>query len=84
MAGDGPVAAMVRPDDLWFYSTADGDAEVVSTEYHGSGWLATVALADGTEVLVNTSHLDEPSKGQRGRLSLVEGHTQVVVSMGDA
>lgn len=75
----GRVVAMVRPDDLVFVSSDDGDATVETVEYQGSGWLFTVRLADGAAVLVAASHLDPPEPGTRGRVELVEGHRQVPV-----
>ena len=53
-------------------------AEVVASEYRGSGWLLTVRLDAGYDVLVAASHLDAPVAGTRGRVELVDGHRQVI------
>ena len=81
LGGADPAGAraMVRPDDVAFVPDSAGDAEIVAAEYHGSGWLATARLPAGLSVVVASSHLDPPSIGARGRLTLVEGHRQVVV-----
>ena len=76
---EGAVVAMVRPDDVAFEGAPDGDAEIVAAEYFGSAWLATVRLADGIEVRIESSHLRPVSVGERGSVSLVPGHVQVVV-----
>ncbi len=76
---DGAVVAMVRPDDVAFDAAVDGDAEIVAAEYFGSEWLATARLDDGTEVRIESSHLAPLSVGDRGSVSLVPGHVQVVV-----
>ncbi len=73
------VTSMVRPDDLHFVPTPDGDDTVVSSEYRGSGWLLAVELLAGPTVLVTTSHLQTLEPGTRGRVSLVPGHRQVPV-----
>lgn len=78
-ADPGAVTAMVRPDDVSFTSSVDGDAEVVANEYHGSGWLGTARTAAGHRVRFASSHLDPPTVGQRGRLALVVDHEQVIV-----
>ncbi len=72
--------AMVRPDDVVF-TRADGDGpdEVIHAEYHGAGWVATVRLASGHEVLMATSHLEPPTVGERGHVELAAGHRQVIV-----
>ena len=57
--------------------SGDG-AEVTDGEYRGSGWLLTVRLDAGPEVLVAASHLDPPELGARGRVELIEGHRQVI------
>lgn len=90
VAGDvdgAHATAMVRPDDVAFVddeATVDADeggpvAELVAAEYRGSGWLFTARLADGSTVLVESSHLGAPSVGAHGRLALVPGHRQVIV-----
>ena len=76
---DGPLAAMVRPDDIAFERRPDGDVEIVAAEYHGSGWLLNARLGDGTAVIIAASHLDPPKVGEMGDLMLVDGHRQVVV-----
>ena len=73
------VMAMVRPDDVVFDPAVDGDAEIVSAEYHGSGWRVLARTDDGAEVHFATGHLVTPSPGDRGRLSMTPGHRQVVV-----
>ncbi|MEM7094164.1 MAG: ABC transporter ATP-binding protein [Actinomycetota bacterium] len=73
-----PVA-MVRPDDLRFDVADSGSAEVVTAEYHGSGWLVTVRHDSGPDLLVALEHLDTPHPGQRGDVSLVPGHRQVII-----
>lgn len=73
------VTAMVRPDDLQFAPDPAGDATVVAGEYRGREWLLTVEFTDGPAVLVAASHLDAPSPGTRGRVTLVAGHRQVPV-----
>jgi hypothetical protein len=70
---------MVRPDDLRFAPDPGGDATIVTGEYRGREWLLTVELDGGPSVLVATSHLDAPSPGTRGRVTLVPGHRQVPV-----
>ncbi len=77
---EGAPLAMVRPDDLTFAPADDGDATVVDGEYRGSGWLLTVELDDGPQLLVAASHLDAPQPGSRGRVSMVPGHRQVPIS----
>ncbi len=52
--------------------------EVTAREYRGSGWLLTVRLDAGPDVLVAASHLDAPVPGTRGRVELIEGHQQVI------
>lgn len=74
-----PSVAMVRPDDVQFFPAADGDAEVTTAEYHGTDWVVTVALDDGTELVVTRSHLDPVRVGDRGSVALTPGHRQVVV-----
>jgi iron(III) transport system ATP-binding protein len=80
----GPVRAMVRPDDVHFEPDGDGSAEVVAAQYRGSGWLLTVELDDGQSVLAAASHLLAKPVGQRGRLSLVEGHRQFAVAAAES
>lgn len=82
-AGDGNVVAMVRPDDLDFVADEVGDAAIEAAEYRGSGWLLTVRLASGSVIRVAASHLMTPEPGRRGRVALVTGHRQVLVSTGD-
>ncbi len=78
--GAAGALAMVRPDDVVFArSGGEGPDEVVAAEYHGAGWVATVRLASGHEVLMTTSHLEPPTVGERGRVELAAGHRQVVV-----
>lgn len=72
-------SAMVRPDDVQFEATADGSAQVVSSEYHGTGWLVDVETAAGEQVTLIRSHLDPLAMGQRGTLMLSPGHRQVIV-----
>lgn len=74
------VRAMVRPDDLTFRSAADGPDEVIALEYHGSGWLVTARVRDGSEVLASRSHLEAPTIGERGAVELVPGHRPIAVS----
>lgn len=71
--------AMVRSDDLHFTPDAGGDVEIVRVEYHGTMWHMAARMADGTIVPTTTGHLETPSIGDRGRLELVPGHTQVAV-----
>ncbi|MEM8706421.1 MAG: ABC transporter ATP-binding protein [Actinomycetota bacterium] len=77
--GSDRLLAMVRPDDVVFTSDADGEAEIVAAEYHGSGWLLVASLDGRVEVQVEASHLDAPDVGARGRLAMAPGHRQVVV-----
>ncbi|MEM9036040.1 MAG: ABC transporter ATP-binding protein [Actinomycetota bacterium] len=74
------ATAMVRPDDVSFAVAADGEAEVVAAEYHGSGWLLTARAGGAPPIAVFTSHLAAPPVGARGHLGLVVGHRQVVVA----
>jgi iron(III) transport system ATP-binding protein len=74
------MQAMVRPDDLRFTSDAQGSATVEGAEYRGSAWLLTVRLNQGSTVLVAASHLDAPTIGSRGRVTMVDGHRQVAVA----
>jgi hypothetical protein len=83
-AMSGPMQAMVRPDDVHFEPDGDGSAEVVAAQYRGSGWLLTVELDDGQSVLAAASHLLAKPVGQRGRLSLVEGHRQFAVAAAES
>ena len=73
------ATAMVRPDDLVFVEAADGDAEIVAAEYRGSAWLLTARLGSGATALVGTSHLRAPTVGAVGRVTLADGHHQVIV-----
>lgn len=79
VASSASVVAMVRPDDVSFRTTTDGDAAIVEREYHGSRWLVTVRLADGSDVLATLSHLEPPNVGDTGVVELVAGHRQIVV-----
>lgn len=77
-----PTWTMVRPDDIIFTSHPGGDATVTSIEFHGTTWLCTIRLADGTSVMSTRSHLDPIEVGTRGRAELVPGHQQVPISDG--
>ncbi len=79
--GAGRIHAMVRPDDLRFVATSAGTATIAAREYHGTDWLSTARLDDGTELLFMTSHLDPPEVGARGDVQLVPGHIQVPVPL---
>ncbi len=71
--------AMVRPDDVQFSSSLDGEFTVVRAEYSGSAWLVTARGNRGETVAFAASHLDQPVVGERGSISLVPGHEQVLV-----
>lgn len=71
--------AMVRPDDVEFAVGDAGSAVVVSAEYSGYAWTATAEASDGSLVSFMRSHLEPPAVGERGELSLVPGHRQVIV-----
>lgn len=71
------LVAMVRPDDVVFTSSADGDARVTGAEYHGAGWTVKAELHDGAEVHFLAGHLATPTIGERGSLTLTPGHRQV-------
>lgn len=72
--------AMVRSDDLRFTLDPAGDTEIVRVEYHGTMWHMAARMADGTIVPTTAVHLESPAIGDRGRLELVPGHTQVAVT----
>ncbi len=75
-----PVCAMIRPDDIAFNPDPGGDAIVSRTEFHGTTWLCSVRLADGTTVQSTRSHLDPIDAGTRGRVQLVPGHQLVPIT----
>ena len=73
------AVAMVRPDDVVFIPSRDGDAVITGAEYHGSGWQVTAELPDGAELDFMAGHLVAPVPGDRGEVSLTPGHRQVVL-----
>ena len=77
--GDTAACAMVRPDDLRFSASSTGAFTIVGVEYSGTAWLVTASGDDGESVAFSTSHLETPTVGERGELSLVDGHEQVRV-----
>jgi len=78
-AGLDTVLAMTRPDDVLFAPSESGDAEIVGADYTGTHWLARVELRSGHQVQLMMSHVDVPTRGQRGEVSLAPGHHQVAV-----
>ena len=77
------AVAMVRPDDVVFVSSPDGEAVITDAEYHGSGWKVQAELPDGAEIHFTAGHLVAPVIGDRGRVSMTPGHRQVVLPRDD-
>lgn len=75
----GSTVAMTRPDDVVFTPSEAGPAVITGADYTGTHWLVRVELASGDQVQLLTSHLADPTRGQRGELSLAPGHQQVPV-----
>lgn len=73
------TVAMTRPDDVVFTPSESGPAVITGADYTGTHWLVRVELASGDQVQLLTSHLDDPTPGRRGELSLAPGHHQVPV-----
>ena len=71
---------MVRPDDVTFTASDDGQAEVVAAEFRGSSWCYTLRLASGSTVRSVRSHLDRTAIGQRVTPAMRPGHIPVVVT----
>jgi putative spermidine/putrescine transport system ATP-binding protein len=68
----GPVSVLIRPESIALRPTADGAGTVVSTGFMGATSRVTVALADGTLVLVQLrgSNPDGMAPGQKVALDL--------------
>ncbi len=79
---NGPVEAMVRPDDVTFEVDPAGDASVIDAEFRGSAWTYRLRLGSGRTVRSTRSHLVTVPTGTRVRASLVPGHVPVVIADG--
>ncbi len=76
---NGAEVAMVRPDDVVFVPDPEGDATITAVEFRGVTWSCSVALADGTTIVSNRSHVDPVEVGDRGRIEIMPGHPQIPI-----
>jgi len=72
--GNGPVEALVRPDDLALQADTAGNGEVAWARYEGGSRLFGVALDCGATVRIRTNHEVHHAPGERVTVAIAAGH----------
>jgi iron(III) transport system ATP-binding protein len=71
---DGPVAALVRPDDLALGADARGNGVIAWARYEGGSRLFAVDLDSGSRVRIRTNHEVHHEPGEAVHVTIAAGH----------